>query len=185
LPPEHEITSGHGWSEVPKPGWRRLRWAELGTRLNVDPFSRLVMRSEERDGGNAFGFGSWPIRIDPPPEGSLDRGQYLRLVEHLTANTPDDGSTCLAHYGPLATSAFVAGREGRETRLLYRGHLRDLTTFATDERFGGSPTNISPDDCSWLVYTDYDRSATQVSGSAALIDRLTQDSELETVVLVR
>ena len=49
----------------------------------------------------------------------------------------------------------------------------------TDERFLGSPTNIWGG--SWLAYTDYDRCATIVCGSAALTDRLILDPAIETV----
>ena len=47
----------------------------------------------------------------------------------------------------------------------------------------GSPSNFWPEDQSWFVYTDWDRSSTKVSGNADLINRLATDPELETVSL--
>jgi hypothetical protein len=170
------IGGGLGWSERPGAGWRRLRWSELGRRLNVDPFGKYL------DHGS-FPYQSWPINTAPPTEGSLDRQQYSRLLEHLDDATPGGDSTCFAFYGLLAAYALLEGDDPVGTGTLYRGLIRDLDLFSDDADFGGSPTNIWPEDGSWLVYTDWDLSATKVCGSPSLIDGLIQDSELETVVL--
>jgi hypothetical protein len=52
--------------------------------------------------------------------------------------------------------------------------------FARDDRFSGSPMNIWGG--SSLAYTDYDPCATIVCGSAALVERLVRDPEVETVI---
>jgi hypothetical protein len=44
-----------------------------------------------------------------------------------------------------------------------------------------TPNDIWPADDSWLVYTDYDLWATRGGGSAALIDALCADHNLDTV----
>jgi hypothetical protein len=56
-------------------------------------------------------------------------------------------------------------------------YLRRLTPDMSDP----TPTNFWAEDGSWLVYTDCDRCATQVVGSAALIERIARDPEIETV----
>jgi hypothetical protein len=167
---------GLGWSEHPGPGWRRVSWSELGRRLDVNPFGQYL------DHGS-FPYESWPINIAPPTEGSLDREQYSRLLEHLDDATPGADSTCFAFYGLIAANTLVESDDAVGIGTLYHGLIRDLGHFCDDAAFGGSPTNIWPDHGSWLVYTDWDLSATKVNGSAGLIDRLIQDSELETVGL--
>jgi hypothetical protein len=168
---------GLGWSEHPGPGWRRLPWGELGVRLGIDPFTQF-------GDGHPFPYRSWPVNIDPPTEGSLDREQYRRLIEHLDAATPGADSSCFAFYSMLTANALldVEDADALGGAALYRGLTSDLGYFCDQEEFGGSPSNIWSDNGSWLVYTDWDFQATKVSGNADLIQRLVGDPEIEAVV---
>lgn len=120
---------------------------------------------------------SWPVNIDVPEEGSLDSGQFLRLVGHVAAVSARGGDEqCFAYYADM--KALEA-----EEDVVYPGRVADLPTLVERDDVAGTPSNIWPMDRSWLVYTDYDLWGTKVSGSADLIERLTADSELETVRL--
>jgi hypothetical protein len=158
-----------GRSAWPGPGWERLRWSELANRLDVDPFGRRLPPC-----GQSFPYASWPANIAPPAEGSLDREQFVRLIDRLgSAGTVSD---VLAFYGTAVTGEL-------DDLTLLRGTLDELEALYDDERFPGSPSNIWPVDRAWFVYTDYDLSGTKVSGNANLIDSLLEDDDLETVVL--
>jgi hypothetical protein len=185
LPPERDRSSGNGWSQTPKPGWRRLTWAELAGRSGVDAFAGLADEQTFAywDTDLREWMLSWPINIDGASDGSLDPALYHRLVEHLVATAGRDAA-CFALYDVMATIAHVAGSgqlDPPADRLLLRGTVEDLATLTSDARFLASPTYIWATDRSWLIHTDYDRCATQVSGSAALINRLIGDPEIEAV----
>jgi hypothetical protein len=166
------VGSSLGASGWPGPGWRRLLWSELATRLNVDPYALDVppcIRS--------FPYSSWPVNIAPPAEGSLDREQFLRLLDHVAEVSVDEyRSTCTSYYSPLASSDF-------DNLTVFTCELRELTGLYDDEELAGSPNNMWPDDRSWLTFTDEDLWATKVNGSPELINRLIADTELETVPL--
>ncbi len=158
--------------EEPVGGWKRVPWRDLGRRLDIE-----VDRCQGYPADTWFKYESWPVNIDGPEEGSLDREQFLRLVDHLVAVSPRGGDEqCFAYYGYLRAIE-------TEEDVVYRGRLGDLHTFLESDDVDGTPTNIWPADRSWLVYTDYDLWGTKVSGCAYLIERLTADSELETVRL--
>jgi hypothetical protein len=166
------IGSSLGASGWPGPGWRRLRWSELAARLDHDPYALDVppcLRS--------FPYSSWPANIVPPAEGSLDREQFVGLLDHL-AELSEVGyqTTCNAYYSPLASGDF-------DHHTVFRCELRELTKLYDDEDLAGSPNNVWPDDRPWLTFTDEDLWATKVSGSRELIERLMADDELETVAL--
>ncbi|MDQ3858873.1 MAG: hypothetical protein M3327_10585 [Actinomycetota bacterium] len=166
------VGSRLGRSEWPGPGWQRLRWSELARRLDVDPFAIDVPPCFR-----SFPYTSWPANIEPPAEGSLDREQYVRLVDHLASLTPGgDDASCTAFYAMCAVREF-------DEHVIYTGKLKQLVELYENEELPGSPSNFWPDDMSWFVYTDWDLWATKVSGSRALVDGLTADSDLETVSL--
>ena len=126
----------------------------------------------------SFPYSSWPANIAPPGEGSLDREQFVRLVDHLAAVTPEgDRATCFALYAMVMVGEY-------EQPTLCTCELHQLTDLYHDEDLPGSPSNIWPRDRSWLVYTDADLWATKVSGSGDLIGRLIADAALETVSLL-
>jgi hypothetical protein len=166
------VGSSLGRSAWPGPGWERLSWSKLAKRLGVDPFAIDVP-----PGLRSFPYTSWPANIAPPGEGSLDREQFIDLVDHLAAVTPKgDRAPCFAFYAMVMTGDY-------DHDTLYTAELRELIELYDDEDLPGSPSNIWPDDRSWLVYTDADLWATKVSGSAELIARLRADPELEVVTL--
>jgi hypothetical protein len=163
------VTLGRtGW---PGAGWRRLLWSELGDRLGVDPMAPGA------PGPRSFPYVSWPLSIEPPGEGSLDREQFERLVSLLAGRSSDGGRTrCVAFYGMLHSDDL--------TRRVVTSRLDDLVDLYDDEDVLGSPSNIWPEDRSWLVYTDWDLWGTKVSGDAALIADLEDDPALETAPIL-
>jgi len=170
----YRILRAAGIEPVPSAGppdgadWRRLLWSDLASRLGVDPHATGVPPSHQ-----SFPYGSWPATIEPPTEGSLDRAEFLRLVDHLTSvMLSGHDANCVAFYSEM--SAFDAP-------VIYKGALKELVELDDDRGF--TPSNVWPDDKSWFVYTDSDLWATKVSGSVDLINRLSADTELETVAL--
>lgn len=163
-------------TQPPIGGWRRLTWRDLWRRSDVDPDQ---LEGYPSDGWfPSLGWPpSWPVNIDGPDEGSLDREQFLRLVEHLAAVSPRGrDEECFAYYAYLAAIEF-------EGDLLYGGCIGDLASLLESDDLDGTPSNIWPADRSWLVYTDFDLWGTKVSGSAHLVARLVADPELETMRL--
>jgi hypothetical protein len=172
LPDAVAVGSALGRTEWPGPGWKRLRWSEVAARLNVDPLADGVPPSSD-----SFPYRSWPVTIEPPGEGSLDREQYLRLVDHLAAVSGDGfRAPCYAFYGACAVGEF-------DEVVVYAGELGELAALYDHRDVEGSPSNIWPDDRSWMVYTDWDLWGTKVSGDPSLTESLLADSELEAVSL--
>ena len=161
-----------GGSRWPGPGWERLAWNSLAQRQSLQLFS---------DGINpcfrTFRFPtlSWPLSIRPPAEGSLDWEQLETLVSRLSSHTEGGMSaTCYAYYGSLVC------RDWNDSGI-YFCSLGDILTAYTSPHFYGTPSNLWPDDRSWMVYTDSDLWGTKVSGSRELIASLQEDELLETV----
>jgi hypothetical protein len=159
-----------GASQSPGPGWERLRWDELARRLQVDPFADGVPSFA------SFPYDSWPLNIQPPPEGSLDREQFARLLYHLAQLSQNgDKEECHAFYAVLREHSFGE-------HVVYRCNLRELSLMYESEH-DGSPTNIWPGDRSWFIYTDWDLWGTKVSGNQELARRVLADDQLEAVTL--
>jgi hypothetical protein len=157
-----------GW---PGPGWRRLFWRELAARLDVDPYALDVPPCDL-----SFPYRSWPANIAPPAEGSLDREQFVFLLDHLAEASHDGNQTvCTAYRSPLASSDF-------DNHTVFECELRELSGLY-DFEGPGAPNNIWPDDKAWFTYTDHDLWASKVSGSQDLIARVLEDDELEGVIL--
>ena len=163
-----ESLGASGW---PGPGWRRLFWRELAARLDVNPYALDVPPCDL-----SFPYKSWPLNIAPPAEGSLDREQFVFLLDHLAEASRDGNQTvCTAYRSPLVTVDF-------DNHTVFECELREL--FGLYESEGpGAPNNIWPDDKASFTYTDHDLSATKVSGSQDLIARILEDDELEGVIL--
>ena len=160
-----------GSTEGPGPEWRRLRWVRLADRLGVSLRDHQYPPCDRW-----FPYRSWPANIQPPCEGSLDEETLVRLLDVLAAHSPEGSQTrCLAYYSPLACGDFDAVT-------MFEGALADIPTVI-DPAQGrpGSPSNIWPQDRSWLVYTDWDLCATRLSGSSVLVDAAIADTELETL----
>jgi hypothetical protein len=161
-----------GFLRRPGPDWSRLRWRALAER------SGLMLGANELypPCHRWFPITSWPISIDPPPEGSLDEANLEALVSILADHSPGGRDTpCAAFYTSLATGDF-------DRRTVLAGSLGSVPDLVQDgSRFGSTPSNLWPVDRSWLVWTDWDLWGTKVSGSRVLIDAIIADSEIETL----
>ena len=134
------VGSTLGRSAWPGPGWERLTWRELGKRLDMDPFA-----SEVPPSGLSFPYSSWPANVAPPAEGSLDREQFVKLIDHLAVFTPDGHEgACVAFYAMAATGDF-------DEQTIYVGQLGELNDLYENEELPGSPSNVWPVDRSWFV----------------------------------
>ncbi|MFG3259603.1 hypothetical protein [Streptomyces sp. NPDC048172] len=167
-----------GHAEHPGPGWRRLRWAELARRTG-DPLVPEGLLPSHRCFPSARAGGSWPVGIQPPTEGSLDRETWQRLVALLTGWSPDGAATrCLAYYCPL-----IPGTGDFDRPHVRAGRLGDAQVLYDDTGVAFTPSNLWAEDRSWVVCTDHDLWATKVAGPAPLIAALLDDGEIEAVRL--
>jgi hypothetical protein len=160
-----------GFVETPHgTDWRRLRWADLAEREGRG------LGADVRWPGYAWFSESFPVGIQPPPEGSLDELTLHALIRVLGRTSPPDVvADCVAYYSAVATF-------GRNERFVFTGDLRDVPQLLSGEhRMKATPSNLWPADRSWFVYTDADLMATKVSGSAELIATIEADEELETL----
>jgi hypothetical protein len=158
-----------GMSEPPGAGWARLRWHDLATRLAVDFVDKDVPPCSRW-----FPYRSWPARIEPPDEESLDVASLRVLVDRLAMGSVDrDLTRCVAYYSPLANGASFDETWMREIE------LGDIPS-CVDRSAGriGTPSNWWPLDRSWMVYTDWDLWATKVSGPTDLIALVESDPDL-------
>jgi hypothetical protein len=154
-----------GRTRAPHVGWRRLLWSELAAREGSPLASSGVPPCFKW-----FSYRSWPIRIRSFAQGSLDRESYLRLSEILLGSTQNGRIWC--YFSPLLTDL--------ETLVVVEATVSELPSIYDYAEVKGSPSNIWPEDRSWLVYSDADLSGTRVSGSAELVRRIVADDELET-----
>lgn len=169
---------GVGRAEHPGRGWRRLRWAELARRTG-DPIAPEGALPSHRCFPSAKKNGNWPLGIVPPTEGSVDRETWNRLITILTENSPaGPDAPCLAYYNPLML--VPADFDNLHVQV---GRLADAVTLYDNPVADFSPSNLWPQDGSWILCTDYDLWATKVSGPAALIEALLDDPEIEAVRL--
>jgi hypothetical protein len=169
---------GLGRAEPPGFGWRRLRWAELARRTG-DPVVPDGLLPSYRCFPSAKKEGSWPLGIDPPTEGSLDRVTWNRLVGILTEYGfagPD--TPILAYYNPL-----LLGATDFDNLHVRAGRLGDAEILYDNPEVDFSPSNLWAEDRSWVLCTDYDLWATKVAGPPALIEALLNDTEIEAVRL--
>jgi hypothetical protein len=151
----------------PQPPWHRLRWSEFAVREG------LVLGSDWP--AIPWFPESFPVRILPPPESSLDEASLVALIRLLTTHS---GRTtgCVAYYSAVSTF-------GDDTStFMFTGELGEVPTLLADgHAMRDTPTNLWPDDRSWFVYTDSDLMATKVSGPARLIAAIIADPTLETM----
>ncbi|GAB3822640.1 hypothetical protein GCM10028820_33720 [Tessaracoccus terricola] len=164
--------SSLGYVTSPGAGWERVSWGEYiaksGGRVSdcgVPPCFRW------------FPAGSWPISIQPPPEGSLDEESLDALVQILAAASPHGLDTqCFAFYAALPASDF-------DTPHLWRGPLGAVPELIEQRggTYGSSPSNFWSVDREWFVWSDWDLQGTKVSGAEGLIGSLQNTSSLETL----
>ncbi len=158
-------------------GWTRLRWSELAARwgvelmvdLSIDPLSCFRPHLVS---------GSWPIGIQPPPEGSLDWESLVRLVDLLG---PSTGGQSVYNYS--APGAWYGPHSDSGSPPLAEGPLLSMLDLYREPESFGSGQNWWPADRSWLVHTDWDVSYSVIQGPSALLNGLLDDSVLETVRL--
>lgn len=169
---------GLGRAGHPGPGWRRLRWAELAQRTG-DPLVPDGLLPSYRCFPSAKKEGSWPLGINPPTEGSLDRETWNRLIALLAEHSPAGADTrCLAYYNPLML------RDTDFDNLHVRaGRLGDAELLYNNPEVEFSPSNLWTEDRSWVLCTDYDLWATKVAGPTSLVEALLNDIEIEAVRL--
>lgn len=161
-----------GMSEPPGGNWARLRWHELAARLAIDFAANHVPPCLRW-----FPYRSWPARLDPPDEGSLDEASLAALVDQRGVLSSEGRSTrCVAYYCPLANCGNF------DETWMCEVELRDLRTLVDPSQGqSGTPSNWWAPDKSWMVYTDWDLWATKVSGTSALIASIEADQRLECV----
>lgn len=97
----------------------------------------------------------------------------------LTTYSPAGPDTrCLVYFNPLTEGDFD------NVRVHVRaGRLADAAALYDDSEVDFSPSNLWPEDRSWLLCTDYDLWGTKVVGSSTLIEALLDDGELEALRL--
>ncbi|MFZ3495791.1 hypothetical protein ACODT5_21630 [Streptomyces sp. 5.8] len=162
--------------EHPGPGWERLRWADLAVRLG-DPVVPQGIYPCYHCFPSAKEAGIRPGSVEWPAEGSLDRPTWDQLIRFLTTCSPRGADTpCTAYYSPLANGDF----DGKHVR---SGRLGDAQGLFDHPDVLYTPSNLWPEDRSWVVYTDYDLWATKVSGPERLVEALLADPEIEAVRL--
>ncbi|WP_050502836.1 hypothetical protein [Streptomyces monomycini] len=166
-----------GWHTPPAPDWRRLRWAELAGHLGVPvvkegsrPDRYQVRPRGTRDPG-------LPGDVLWPEEGSLDWETWHRLIDLLIEQSPEGADTrCLVHFCRnmfyYHVPTVLAGRLGDAYGLI---HHPDLGAY--------SPSNVWPEDRSWVTFTHYDLHGTKVAGPTSLIEALLADPGLEALRL--
>lgn len=161
-----------GYVSTPGPAWRRITWHEYLAR-----FPDFTGHRDYPPCHRWLPPGSFPVAIEPPPEGSLDEATLDALTAVLATHSPAGRDThCFAFYAALPTGDF-------DTVHLWEGplrHVRELIS-ANGGPYGFSPSNLWSADHGWFVWTDYDLQGTKVSGDQSLIDDLVSSAELECI----
>ncbi|MBQ1037193.1 hypothetical protein [Micromonospora sp. C81] len=159
---------------VVRPGnpWRRVLWSQHLTGERGQAPDRRYPPCHRW-----FPHNSWPVAVQPPPEGSLDEESLDALLDALCRHSAAGPSTdCVAFYASLPANDF-------DNLHVWRGPLSAVPGLL-EERGGPypfSPTNLWPTDRSWLIWTDYDLQGTRISGSRSLIEAVRSHPALETV----
>lgn len=115
----------------------------------------------------------WPdIEVEEGVFGGESLAALLDIVGELSG--PD--VACFAYYGMVPANEY-------ESLTVLEGTLSAIggLTGNEDSFWGLSPSNWWPADRSWFVWTDYDLTATRVSGSRELIETVRSHPQLETL----
>lgn len=165
------------YTTPPGPPWQRLRWAEwaaregvvLGAGWDVPPCLRWLDLLNR------------PVRYDGPEEGSLDEPTLDVLIQVLVRHTKAEAlQDCSAFFNCFAAlSSPARPTDSLDAVTVYAGSIHDVPELAAELDF--SPSNLWPADRSWLLYTDWDLTATRVSGSRELIAAIEADRDIETL----
>ena len=165
----HGMLIGNPLGPSSRPGseWERLRWSDLAARMNLDPFTA-------RPSYESFQLDSWPTNIRPPAEGSLDREQFVSLLDQLAAASVGGRRTrCLSLHAAAANGDF-----DNDPPRIFECDLEQLES-SYDASPAGSPSNFWSQDRSWFVWTSPDLWGTKVSGERELIEQLQEDTAIE------
>ncbi|WP_112670014.1 hypothetical protein [Micromonospora saelicesensis] len=169
---EGTADSGIPLGFVVRPGspWRRALWSQHLTEGQASDRSYPPCH-------RWFPHRSWPVAVQPPPEGSLDEESLDALLDTLSRWSVDGPETnCVAFYASLPAGNF-------DNPHVWRGPLSAVPELL-EERGGPypfSPTNLWPTDRSWFIWTDFDLLGTKVSGSEQLVEAIKSHPALETV----
>ncbi|WP_285104054.1 hypothetical protein [Promicromonospora sp. MEB111] len=115
----------------------------------------------------------WPdIEVE---EGVLG-GESLTALLDIVGDFSGPGLACFAYYGMVPANEY-------ERLTVLEGTLSAIGGLTRNEDLfrGLSPSNWWPSDRSWFVWTDYDLTATRVSGSRTLIEAVRSHPLLETL----
>jgi hypothetical protein len=171
---EKSTVTGTTLGFVVHPGspWQRLWWSDYVDRTGL----ALSAAQPVPPGHRWFPSGSWPISINPPPEGSLDDVSLVALLRVLAEHSVQGGdSPCFAFYASLASGDF-------DHPTLLSGPLEAIRELVDGESpYRSTPSNFWPHDRAWFVWTDWDLWATKISGSLALVDAIRAEPDLETI----
>ena len=99
------------------------------------------------------------------------------LIRHTKAEARQDCSAFFNSFDALCSPARPAATLDAVT--VYAGSIHDVPELAAELEV--SPSNLWPADRSWLLYTDHDLTATQVSGSRELIAAIEAHQDIETL----
>ncbi|MET8360199.1 hypothetical protein [Micromonospora sp. NPDC005171] len=161
-----------GFVARPASPWRRVFWSQHLTERRGQAADRNHPPSHRW-----FPHRRWPVTVQPPPEGPLDKESLDALLDALGRCSVDGPRTdCVAFYASLPTGDV-------DSHHVWSGPLSAVPDLL-EERGGPypfSPTNLWPTDRSWFVWTDYDLLGTKVSRSGPLVEAVKTHPALETV----
>ena len=156
---------------------RRHRWSEIAAHTGV------ALTAETRFDDLVAGSGGW----GRPSDGGLDARETAALARVLAGftSTPDQAYFCLWEGFGLPETDALAARPAR-VRTPHRAyHLLAGPVAAAPALPAAVPWRCAslwwPADHTWLVGTELDGYLTYVGGSAAAIDAVLTDAELDAV----
>ena len=117
--------------------------------------------------------------VDSPSEGSLDDHEvWDAIFDVLIAHSTDGPDTkCTAFYDPFWLRD--PSTEDTSWPSVIKGRLGDHR-FLWDSTIYDGPQNLWPNEHDWVLFTHLDAWATQISGSAEMIEALAASSILDT-----
>lgn len=92
-----------GWAARPQ-AWSRITWDGLVARHGM-AIPAATQTATVGLFGSIFPTGSWPVTLQPPPEGSVDHESFLALCEAL-ADHSSASALCYFYYCFLAVADF-------------------------------------------------------------------------------
>ncbi|MCZ6745303.1 MAG: hypothetical protein O7D31_11610 [Alphaproteobacteria bacterium] len=146
----------------------RILWRNVADKYGMDfdaavNHSYLQIKFPRRD---------WPRYIIRPSHGIDDMETCARLVKVLAEWT--ENQSCFFFYICYATV-------GSGADLLFRGKLKEVTSFLDRDDLHAVPTYWWPADRSWCVWADPDICHSLIGGPEPLINSLLGDDVLECI----